>query len=638
MDSERLVLEDPRLKAVNPDSIAAIAMQGYWGSLADLGLYRPLVTFSYLINYAVLGNGSQSFGYHAVNFLLHALNVFLVWMLAGKTLRGDVAAFFVAAVFAVHPITTEAVTNISGRPDLMAAAFALGGLLVHASGVQGRSPLLLCVLALGGMWSKESSVVLIPLMLLYDLSFRDALRNGAWRGAMPGYLGALGGTVAAVGWRAWVLRQGRAAEFPFLDNPIIGSDWLAGRLTALGVVLKDLQLLAWPSTLSADYSYAQIVILPLGMGLAALALVALVFCAVAYAWKIRPVFFFGLLFFLALFPTSNILIEIGSILGERFLYLPLVGFSGAVVGLLFSKAHSRIAIAGMMLIVVVLGMRTFGRNRDFKDDITLATATMEAAPKSFRAYHVAAGRMGRTGDVSLLPRAIAYEEKAVAILSGLPREQRFSGPYSFLGLLLELYGATQGPPGTPAADQAYGRALAAFEEGANVDRLSAGIRRQRDLARGWRLENIPDEGDAALFFHYGVVLKRLGRLEEALKQERVALGIAPGEPGLYAEQAEILAGLGRNAEAVASLAQAYLLDSAPARLTRLEEAYQRQHPDAACAIAKHVVADELNLACSTAKALVCGAEAGLLRNLRDAHRANLADLYRERRITREACP
>ena len=43
------------------------------------GLYRPFTTLSYLLNYAVLGNGPRPTGYHWVNLAIHEANVALVY-------------------------------------------------------------------------------------------------------------------------------------------------------------------------------------------------------------------------------------------------------------------------------------------------------------------------------------------------------------------------------------------------------------------------------------------------------------------------------------------------------------------------------------------------------------------------------
>ena len=84
-------------------------------------LYRPVTTFSYLLNYSVFGNADRPAGYHVVNWLLHTANVWLVFGLAVRIGRRFWPAAFAAALWAVHPLGTEAVTNIVGRADLLAA-------------------------------------------------------------------------------------------------------------------------------------------------------------------------------------------------------------------------------------------------------------------------------------------------------------------------------------------------------------------------------------------------------------------------------------------------------------------------------------------------------------------------------------
>src|SRR5262245_4279275 len=127
-DSGAVVLEDPRIREVNRDNLALIFRQQYWYPTADSGVYRPLVTLSFLLNYSVLGNDGRPAGYHWVNLGLHAGNVFLVWLLALTIWKQPLAAFFTAAIFAVHPVNVEAVTDIAWGADLMAGLEVLGGL------------------------------------------------------------------------------------------------------------------------------------------------------------------------------------------------------------------------------------------------------------------------------------------------------------------------------------------------------------------------------------------------------------------------------------------------------------------------------------------------------------------------------
>src|SRR5262249_29289338 len=161
----------------------------------------------------------------------------------------------------------------------------------------------------------------------------------------------------------WVLSKLPPFDQPFVDNPLVGADFLTARLTALKVLFKYIGLLMWPRSLSWDYSYNQVPLVSWGAGLAALAgVIALVALISSLRQTPPPTCFFGAFFFVALLPTSNLLLIIGSIMAERFLYLPSIGFAGCVVaaGLALSRRLAvrdarRVQVAAAALAVVVAG-------------------------------------------------------------------------------------------------------------------------------------------------------------------------------------------------------------------------------------------------------------------------------------------
>ena len=163
------LLHDPRLGNAGAGNMASLFQQQYWAS-GTSGLYRPLATLSYLFNYAVLGNGLNPEGYHVLNFLLHATNMVLVYLL-GLLLLGRVGpALLLAGIWVAHPVLTESVTNIAGRPDLLAGFGILAGLTAYimARRAQGKERFAwIGVLAAAftiGIFSKENAVVLVALM------------------------------------------------------------------------------------------------------------------------------------------------------------------------------------------------------------------------------------------------------------------------------------------------------------------------------------------------------------------------------------------------------------------------------------------------------------------------------------------
>lgn len=89
-DNKRAIADDSRVHAATAVHLKQILTLQYWVGAPD-GLYRPVTTLSYLFNYAVLGGGESPFGYHAVNLLLHLLNIGLVYAL-GLLIFGETAA------------------------------------------------------------------------------------------------------------------------------------------------------------------------------------------------------------------------------------------------------------------------------------------------------------------------------------------------------------------------------------------------------------------------------------------------------------------------------------------------------------------------------------------------------------------
>ena len=99
-------------------------------------------------------------------------------------------ALALAALWGVHPLLTESVTNIVGRADLLAAFGVLAGLLCYVKSASAagwrKLPWVAAMLMAQavGIFSKENAAVLPAIMLLYDLTWR---KRTAWRGRALAY-------------------------------------------------------------------------------------------------------------------------------------------------------------------------------------------------------------------------------------------------------------------------------------------------------------------------------------------------------------------------------------------------------------------------------------------------------------------
>ena len=183
-DNQGLLLQDPRIREATAQNIGLILHRTYWWPYGESGLYRPITTLTYLFNYSILGNGDQPAGYHWINFLLHAGNVLLVYALALRLMRKLWPAVFVAAVWAVHPVLTESVTNMVGRADLLAGMSLLSGFWMYlkSAETQGRRRWAwlagLMAVTTVGVFSKESAVTVLGVIALYELTWWKEKRRG----------------------------------------------------------------------------------------------------------------------------------------------------------------------------------------------------------------------------------------------------------------------------------------------------------------------------------------------------------------------------------------------------------------------------------------------------------------------------
>ena len=400
----RGLLQDSRVHEFSAANLALIFTHTYWWPYGESGLYRPFTTLSYLFNYAILGNGESAPGYLAINLLLHCANVILVYLLARRLGGNWRLAAIIAAIWAAHPVVTESVTNLAGRPDLLAGFCVLSGFLFYLK----QRWLALAFVTLIGAFSKESAVVIVGIVALYELCFGTVrkLKQPAAAMLIP---------ILIMLWlRASALFAVPAVEFPFWDNPIVAADFVTGRLTALDVFGRYALLLVWPARLSSDYSWAQI---RPSMSAAGVAVLVVIVAALVYTWRRHRMAFFLLsAALLALLPSANLLFPIGTIMAERFLYLPAIAFAAGVAVLVDRAPRYSPAIAG--LILAALAARTAVRNTDWRNDLTLGAAGVQASPQSYKSHKLYANALFQSH--APIDSVLAEAEKSLAILAPLP--------------------------------------------------------------------------------------------------------------------------------------------------------------------------------------------------------------------------
>jgi tetratricopeptide (TPR) repeat protein len=589
-DAHVLVAENPILREATGANVLYLLTHDYWQPMATDGLYRPVTMLSFLFDYAVLGHADHAAPYVVENMLLHGACAALVYAVVWLLSRRHWAATVAALLFALHPITTESVTNVVGRADLLATAGVLGGVACWIAGrsAVGRRRVALAaglgvaaVIAFGG---KESGLVLVPAVVLYDLAVPAAGRRRVR--AEHALVGAL--LVAYLAARWYVDRIGFPPEdISPVDNPLVEAPFLAGRLTAIGVLVREAALLVWPATLSVDYSYRQIPIVSLPpasagdwIGLLGVPALAVIVWGIARLRRREPSLFFLTSFALvALVPSSNLLRVIGSIMAERFLYLPLAGVAGAMALAVDRWASDprrrRIANVAVGVVALAYGARTAARNLDWRDDQTLWAATVRAVPESAKAQKGYAGALYKpTGDAQELARVVTHAERAVAI------RPDYIQALVDLGTYYMSVGDAIAAQQNSAARQWYEKAVTVLETARTLDEKSSARFVEKMRERGHPDDTIPEVGNGILFNNLSLAYVKVEHLEDALEAYRRMRRLAPLNPALYRDIALLQNTLGHTDAAAITLWEAVTLDEDDADAKqRLVEIYRATTAD-----------------------------------------------------------
>jgi tetratricopeptide (TPR) repeat protein len=512
------------------DNRAVGSLSGIWRVLgSDLwsasalgepsSFYRPLAMASYWLNAIVLGQSPWSM--HLGNVLVHALNtILLVVLLRRVTEAGPIAACAGALFWALAPVVSEPVLWISGRFDPLTVTFALSCLLCARG--RGASWLVPALFACG-LLCKESFALFAPVLLVDDLVVRRApLRSLLAKYAavallLLGYVGArrLAGVVTA--------------DAAMAIGPV---DLARSFLFLVSVYTREL---VWPAGLDTYRAYHPPSIAATLLGGAVLvALVAALIASVARrpaatgpraaalgaAW-----FVFGLLPCAVTGPRLEMV-------GDRYAHLPAVGLViilCACAAPLARGARLARAAAGMAALVLVLEAAVVqARTRDFRDDTSLAEASLRSDPDGAYAQYVLGRIAIERGDFAGADRLLTRS------LASNPRGYRAHNAVCYLRLQQGRW---------PEAERACIKSLSIH--GANP---RAWVNLGYAYVQTKRWPAVADAADKALALkpsypegHYLAALScaNLGQLDEAHRHIAAGLAIDPEHRGLRDLRAQI---------------------------------------------------------------------------------------------------
>jgi len=530
--------DDDLYVSENPAIQAGITLNGLaWAfTTGHCSNWHPLTWLSYMLDCQIFGVDP---GWnHLVNVFFHIANSLLLLYVLSAMTGGFWRSFFVAAVFALHPVHVESVAWISERKDVLSTMFWMLTLIAYLRYVRrpGRGSFLLTLLLFAlGLMAKPMLVTLPFVLLLLDYWPLNRFNPGQKVTIQTGQLGntAAGEEIA-----------GRSLKFLFWEKmPFFGLTLISSVITfivqqrggavaaisrfpiytrignALVSYIKYLGKIFWPSHLALLYPHPGKQI-PVWQIVGAIALLAAISVIVIRLAGRRRYLLVGWLWYLgSLVPVIG-LVQVGiQAMSDRYTYIPSIG----IFIMLFWSLHELLpqgqyrkvaAAIPAVLVFSILIYVTRLQVSHWQNSITLCSHSVQVTKNNYFMHYNLAGEYRARGQFD---QAVDEYRKVLEITP-----ENFAA-YNNLAVTLAMQGK-------------FDEAIHHFKEAIRIDpqqpetydNLNKAIetKYKKEIYR-WRNAIQVDPLDARAQYQLGEALKETGELDEAIVHFRRALQINP---------------------------------------------------------------------------------------------------------------
>lgn len=358
-DDHSLVKDNPYVRSLHSLSSYLTQEDGIVGSDSNshlhTGFYRPLLNFSYFIDYKIWG--MKAFGFKITNIFLHLCCCLLLYSLLIRLQINKTPALLGAIFFAIHPVHTETISMIVCRNNLLATLFSFITLQCYIHSQSDKQKIFLLLASASfclAILSKEIAVMIIPVLFLYNRLIRRKLPF-YFKECLT-YLPFLFLAICYMMMRKHVIGD-------FL-SPFQAADIFTRLYFIPYIIAYNFKLIFLPFGLHSFYiKYPEHY-----LGYEAFAAYIFVFLLITTLWIFRRkslLLFSVLSFLVALFPVIQIIpIASMSIITLRWLYFPLA-FLSIAVAYIVEKLLAKnifITISAILAVFIYLGTYSFTLN------------------------------------------------------------------------------------------------------------------------------------------------------------------------------------------------------------------------------------------------------------------------------------
>lgn len=505
-DDHKLVRGNVYIK--NPAHIAKIFTENTGaGGGGEFSSYRPVQLLTYMLDYRFWRLNVR--GYHLSNIVLHVVMTLTIYWFIYILFGNPVLSLVTGILFVVHPVHTEAVSYISGRADLLSGVFMMLCIIFYVKELERHKGAVFALMLLSyilALLSRENSIILPVLLLLYHLCFKKNIRSTLFLPIM-----AITAVYALL--RLTVFRFREMLSVSHISSSVFE------RIMGFFVALTNYaRLLVWPVDLHMEYGKVN-GLFPARFPQAVLGIVLACILFIYVARKKNMFLTFCILwFFVALVPVSNIF-PVNAYMAEHWLYVPSIGiFLLLAQGLILLYERRNAKVLSVIIVIVMccsFSYATIKQNHYWSGPEVFYERTLEYSPDNIRMINNLAKIYHDHGETE---NAIIMMKRSIALK---PRDAR---GYNNLGSFYRDLGRNQ-------------EAIGMLKKALSID---------------------PDQKE--IHNNLGLAYASVGRHQEAVESYKRAIAIRLDYAKAHNNLANTYSDLGRYDEAVAAYKKAIQID------------------------------------------------------------------------------
>ena len=473
------------------------------GGGVKYNFYRPLQILTYMLDYSLWG--LEPFGYRLTNLIFHILAALALFWLLLALFENQLFAFLVSAFFVVHPAHVEAVAFISGRADSMALFFMLLAFVFYTK----KNLLLMSVTFMLAILSRENSIILLFLILLYSYSFEKKVNRVS-------FFSLCAITISYALFRSMMAHELLGgANMPSFSGAF---QRVPGFFAAF---INYVRILVLPFKLHMEYGNPLFKFTDPKVILGGLLLALLLAYAISKKKSSKLVFFSVFWFVLALLPSSNIY-PIGAYMAEHWLYLPSIGFFLLLAGGILSLHSHRIGVFVTVSLLTFFSLITAYQTGYWKELLPFYERTLMFNPNSPRLLN----NMG----VAYHDRE-EYEKAIEAYRKAIDLDPRYFETFCNLGTVYhdvkeyekaeEMYKREIAI--NPKYPKVYNNLGALYNDTGEYEKAIDAYRKAIELR--------PDQME--MHFNLGLAYQHAGEYEKSIAAYKRAIRLKPDYPNAY---------------------------------------------------------------------------------------------------------